>query len=75
MIKLIAKVATALSLMLSASFAATAWSADKQTSAKCPYAKHKHLKRTTAAAKPQVARSVSLVEHRKQDIQILSFGP
>ena len=75
MLKLIAKVATAISLMLSASLAAPAWSADKQTSAKCPYAKHKHVKRTTTAAKPQAVRSITLVEHRKQDVQILSFGP
>ena len=75
MLKLIVKTAAALSLMLSASFAAPAWSAEKQTSAKCPYAKHKHVKRTTAAAKPQAVRSISLVEHRKQDVQILSFGP
>lgn len=75
MIKLIAKATTAFSLMLAASVTAPAWSADKHSASKCSYAKHKHAKRTVVAAKPQPARSIMLVEHRKQDVQILSFGP
>ena len=74
MIKLIAKATAAISLMLVASATSPAWSADRHSAAKCPYAKHKHVKRTVAA-KPQPARSIMLVEHRKQDVQILSFGP
>ena len=74
MIKLFVKSATALSLMLAASATAPAWSADRHSAAKCPYAKHKHVKRTVAA-KPQPVRSIMLVESRKQDVQILSFGP
>ena len=76
MIKLIAKSVVALSLMLSASVAAPAWSAGKAaTSAKCPYAKHNHAKTKPIASKPQPARGVTVVEHRKLDVQILSFGP
>ena len=57
--------------------AAAALSADKSTGhkANCPYAKHKKAKRTTVAAKPQPARGVTIVEHRKLDVEILSFGP
>lgn len=76
MIKLLANSAVALSLMLSASVAAPAWSADKDSaSAKCPYTTHKHAKRKPLAAKPQPARSVMIIERRKLDVQILSFGP
>jgi flagellar biosynthesis protein FliP len=75
MIKQLAKVATALSLMLSASVAAPAWSADKSDAAKCPHARAKQAKRAIVAPKAQPARSIMLVEQRKQDVQILSFGP
>lgn len=77
MTKELAKAATALSLLLSASFAAPAWSAGKAgTSAeKCPYAHKKQAKQKPVAAKPQAARSVMVVEKRKLDVQILSFGP
>jgi hypothetical protein len=75
MIKQIAKATVALSLMLGASVAAPAWSADRPNASKCPYAKHKHAKRATVAAKPQPVRSITLVESRKLDVQILSFGP
>ena len=77
MLKLFANAAIAGTLMLSASVATPAWSAGKPASshAKCPYAKHKHAKRVAAPAKAQPARGVMLVEHRKQDVQILSFGP
>ena len=75
MIKLIAKSTTALALMLAVSATAPAWSADRHSASKCPYAKHKHAKRTVVAAKPQPVRSIMLVESRKRDVQILSFGP
>ena len=66
MIKLLANAAAALSLLAGASVASPALSADKS--------RHK-AKRTPIAAKPQPARGITLVEHRKQDVQILSFGP
>ena len=75
MMKQITKATAAISLMLAASVTAPAWSADKHSASKCSYAKHKHAKRTTVAAKPQPVRSITLVESRKQDVQILSFGP
>lgn len=76
MIKHVANSVAILSLMLSASVAAPAWSAGKQTtSAKCPKSKHSHARTKPAAAKPQPARGAMLVEHLKQDVQILSFGP
>jgi hypothetical protein len=77
MLKLLANAATALSLLAGASVASPALSADKSSGhkANCPYAKHNKAKRTTVAAKPQPARGITLVEYRKQDVQILSFGP
>ena len=75
MIKLLANAATAVSLMLSASVAAPAWSADKSGASKCPHNKSTMAKRSTAAIKAPPARSVTLVEKRKLDVQILSFGP
>ena len=75
MIKLLANAATAFSLMLSASVAAPAWSADKSAASKCHHNKGKVAKRSTAAIKPAPVRSVSIVEKRKLDVQILSFGP
>ena len=77
MIKLLANATAALSLLAGASVATPAYSADKSNGhkANCPYAKHHKAKRTTIAAKPQPARGIMLVEHRKQDVQILSFGP
>ncbi|MCL6698531.1 hypothetical protein LZ496_07000 [Sphingomonas sp. NSE70-1] len=74
MIKLLANAATAISLMLSASVAAPAWSADKSGSSKCHHSK-KVAKRSTATIKAAPVRSVALVEKRKLDVQILSFGP
>ena len=74
MSKLLANAAIALSLMLSASVSAPAW-AGKSHDAKCPMSKHKHAKRTNVAAKPQPARGVMIVDQRKQEVQILSFGP
>lgn len=73
MFKLLANAAVALSLMLSASVSTPAW-AGKAHDAKCPMAKHKHVRRA-ATAKAQPARGVMLVEQRKLDVQILSFGP
>ena len=73
MSKLLANAAVALSLMLSASVSAPAW-AGKWHDAKCPMAKHKHVKRTTVATKAPSARGVMIIDQRK-DVQILSFGP
>jgi hypothetical protein len=75
MIKLLANAATAISLMLSASVAAPAWSAEKAGASKCSHSKGKQAKRSTATIKAPPARSVTLVEKRKLDVQILSFGP
>ncbi len=75
MIKLLANAATAISLMLSASVAAPAWSADKSGASKCHHNKNKLAKRSAATIKPAPVRSVSIVEKRKLDVQILSFGP
>jgi hypothetical protein len=73
MIKLLANAAAALALMLSASVAAPAW-ADKPHGQKCSASKHKHAKRASPA-KAQPARGAMLIEQRKLDVQILSFGP
>jgi len=67
----LAKSVAALSLIFSASMAAPAWSSDK-SNAKCLHNKQKLVKRTVA---PQPIRSVMVVEKRKLDVQILSFGP
>jgi hypothetical protein len=77
MFKLLTNATAALSLLAGASVASPALSADKSAGHKagCPYAKHKKAKGTTVAARPQPARGITLVEHRKQDVQILSFGP
>lgn len=77
MFKLLANATFALSLMLSVSVSAPAWSAGKAgaSQSKCSNAKHRHTKRIAPAAKAQPARGVMLVEQRKQDVQILSFGP
>ena len=72
MFKLLANAAVATSLMLSAS--APAW-AGRLHDSKCPMAKHKHVKRTTVAPKAQPDRGVMIIDVRKQDVQILSFGP
>ena len=75
MIKLLANAATAFSLMLSASVATPAWSAGKSAEAKCHHNKGKVAKRSVATIKPQPASGAALVEKRKLDVQILSFGP
>lgn len=67
----LAKAVAALSLTLSASLAAPALSADR-SSGKCEHSKQKQVKRSVA---PQPVRSVMIVEKRKMDVQILSFGP
>ena len=74
MFKLLVKATIALSLLTGASVSTPAW-AGQVHSKKCTAAKHKHAKQRPVAAKPQPARGVMLVEHRKQDVQILSFGP
>jgi hypothetical protein len=76
MIKLVANSVAALSLMLSASVASPAWSAGKAAhAAKCPYAKQKQAKQQAVAVRPQPARGVALIDRRKLDVQVLSFGP
>ena len=75
MIKLLANAATAISLLLSASVAAPAWSADKSGASKCHHSKDKAAKRSTAPIKAVPVRGISIVEKRKLDVQILSFGP
>lgn len=76
MSKLLAKATVALSLIVGASVTAPAWAGSIHHQ-KCPAAKHKHVKKSAVAAKPraQPSRGIMLVEHRKQDVQILSFGP
>jgi hypothetical protein len=75
MLKQFAKIAASFSLMLTVSLAAPAWSAGKSNSqANCPYAKAKPEKaKRSMAAVP--TRSLMIVETRKRDVQILSFGP
>lgn len=75
MSKLLANAAVALSLMLGASVSAPAW-AGKIHDQKCPAAKHKHVKRVALDAKKRPSGGgVMLFDQRKQDVQILSFGP
>ena len=78
MMKLLANAAAAITLLAGASVASPALSADKSAGhkANCPYAKQKKAKaQTPVAVKPQPARGIALVEHRKVDVEILSFGP
>ena len=76
MIKLLANATATLSLLAGASVASPALSADKAgRKANCPYAKQQAAKRSTPATKAQPASGVTVVEHRKLDVQILSFGP
>lgn len=73
MITQFARIAVSFSLLLSAPVAAPAFSAGKDK-ANCPYAKARHEQaRRIAIASPP--RGVMVVEHRKRDVQILSFGP
>ena len=69
-----AKIAVCFSVLLSAPVAAPAFSAgDQHGKANCPYAKARHAqaKRIAIETPP---RSLMIVEHRKRDVQILSFG-
>ena len=75
MITQLARIVVSFSLLLSAPVAAPAFSAGKQQDkANCPYAKARlaQAKRIVLASPP---RGVMLVEQRKRDVQILSFGP
>lgn len=76
MVKFFANAAAAMTLLLSTSLSAPAWSAENQAASKgkCPYSKDRHAKQAPIA-KAQPARGLTLVEHRKIDVQILSFGP
>lgn len=77
MLKLLAKTAAALSLMLTGTFAVPAWARDSVDERKCTGAKHAQANRqaVTPVRKATPARGVSVVEKRKLDVQILSFGP
>ena len=76
MTKHLASSIAALSLVLAASAGTPAWSAAKSAIAgKCHHSKARQSKARPPAARSQPARGVMLVDHRKQDIQILSFGP
>ena len=74
-----AKIALSFSLLLSAPVAAPAFSAgDQHGKANCPYAKARLAKAKQEQARwvPATAtRSITIIEHRKRDVQILSFGP
>ena len=76
MLRKLANIATALTLMLSASAATPALAGGSHDDRKCT-AKHAHAKRTATppARKPSPERGVMIVEKRKMDVQILSFGP
>jgi len=70
-----AKIAVSFSLLAAASDVAPAWSANKQhDQANCPLAKKKQeqARRSLALVTP---RGAMLIEQRKRDVQILSFGP
>ena len=74
MLTKLARSIAAVSLMLTASVSAPAWSAEKSSASanrKCTDARHRHTRRV--ATPP--ARSAMVVEKRKLDVQILSFGP
>lgn len=78
MLKLLAKTAAALSLLMPASFAVPAWAGDSTDGRKCSRAKHAQAKPAEASApirKIAPARGVTVVEKRKLDVQVLSFGP
>ena len=77
MTKQFANIAAGLTLMLTASVTTPAWSAGNSNAAKCPYAeaKAREAKRAKVQPKAQPARGTMLVEKRKLDVQILSFGP
>lgn len=75
MIRQFAKIAASFSLMLCVSVSAPAFSTSRShDKANCPYAKARleAAKRPVAAAP---AGGLMIVEKRKRDVQILSFGP
>lgn len=74
MIMQFAKIAVCFSLLLSAPVAAPAFSSGKHDRANCPYAKAKHVQAKRIAVETP-ARGVMVIEQRKRDVQILSFGP
>ena len=79
MLKQFAKIAVGFSLLLSAPVAAPAFSVGNQhDKANCPYTKARLAKAKQEQARWVPAtqtRSITIVEHRKRDVQILSFGP
>ena len=76
MLKLLAKSVVSLSLITSASVAEPAWSASKDRAhkAKCNHAKQQAAKAKRVAI-VQPDRGMTIVDKRKLDVQILSFGP
>jgi len=75
MIGRFAKLAASFSLMLCVSVSAPAFSSSKHhDKANCPYAKARleQAKRSTAATP---TGGLMIVDKRKRDVQILSFGP
>ncbi len=76
MLSHLAKTLAAFSLILStASMPIWAAKAAASNDKKCTAQKHDHAKKGVPRAKPTAAKSVTLIETRKLDVQILSFGP
>ena len=76
MFKLLANAAAAASLVLGVCAASPALASGKRHTANCPHSKAKQAKlakRATVKAPP--ARGVTVIDKRKLDVQILSFGP
>lgn len=69
-----AKIALSFSLLLSAPVAAPAFSSGGHDKANCPYAKARLAKAKRVAIETP-PRGIMVVEQRKRDVQILSFGP
>lgn len=75
MLKLLARSIAALALIAPASLAAPAWAGGSADERKCSNAKHRHSKPAASAPRKAPVRSVTIIEKRKLDVQILSFGP
>ena len=76
MLKLLTKVVAALSLVVPASFAEPAWSAEtKKSSANCSKAKSQRHGKLALKAKPPARGVGSAQTRRTPDVQIFSYGP
>ena len=77
MLKLFAKTAAALSLMLSASVAVPAWAGSSVDHRKCTGAAQSHAKRSVAAParKATPPRGAGVAQLRRTDVQVLTYGP